>query len=166
MLLGDESRCVDAVSVGSGLRALAHCSSHPVPSCIRPVLTDHQMSELFLPYLCVSDGCLVHRLELPGTLFILPEVSLAANKDDRRVPTEVLHLRVPLGIQNKTLRIGGLLCRLFLTSDFVPQDSEKRTTQKHNPESYLHAHGVNVHMQAPSHELIISTGMQTTDEQS
>lgn len=39
----------------------------------------------------------IHSLQLPGTLFVLPEVSLAANQDDWRVPTEVLHLWVPLG---------------------------------------------------------------------
>lgn len=43
----------------------------------------------------------IHSLQLPGTLFVLPEVSLAANQDDWRVPTEVLHLWVPLGKQNR-----------------------------------------------------------------
>lgn len=43
----------------------------------------------------------IHSLQLPGTLFVLPEVSLAANQDDWCVPTEVLHLWVPLGKQNR-----------------------------------------------------------------
>lgn len=62
-------------------------------------------AHFFLPYLCVSDGSLIHGLELPCTLFILPEVCLAANEDDRSVPTEVLHLWVPLGEQNNNLRL-------------------------------------------------------------
>lgn len=53
-----------------------------------------------LPYLCISDGSQVHGLELPRTLFILPEVSLTANQDDRNIPTEVPHLWEPLGKRN------------------------------------------------------------------
>lgn len=53
-----------------------------------------------LSYLCVSDGSLIQGLELPRTLFILPEVSLAANQDDRNIPAEVSHLREPLDQEN------------------------------------------------------------------
>lgn len=53
-----------------------------------------------MSYLYVSDGILIHGLELPRTLFILPEVSLAANQDDRSVPTEVSHLWEPLVKEN------------------------------------------------------------------
>lgn len=63
------------------------------------------MAAHFLLYLYVGDGIQIHGLELPRTLFILPEVSLAANQDDRSVPAEVLHLWVPLGEQNKNLRM-------------------------------------------------------------
>lgn len=48
-------------------------------------------------YLCISDGGLIRGPELPGALFILPEVSLAANQNDWSVPTEVSHLWEPLG---------------------------------------------------------------------
>lgn len=57
------------------------------------------MSARLSSYLHVSDGIQIHGLQLPRTLFVLPEVRLAANQDDRRVPAEVLHLWVPLGKQ-------------------------------------------------------------------
>lgn len=53
-----------------------------------------------LSYLCVSDGSLIQGLQLPRTLFIFPEVSLAANQDDRNIPAEVSHLREPLDQEN------------------------------------------------------------------
>lgn len=56
--------------------------------------------------LCVSDGSLIHGLELPRTLFVLPEVSLAANQDDRNVLTEVPHLWEPL--YQDVLKAGGV----------------------------------------------------------
>lgn len=74
------------------------CRTLEVELCI------HLLTGLFA--LCVSDGSLIHGLELPCTLFILPEVCLAANEDDRSVPTEVLHLWVPL--YQDILKAGGV----------------------------------------------------------
>lgn len=62
----------------------------------------------------------IHSLQLPGTLFVLPEVSLAANQDDWRVPTEVLHLWVPLGKQNRefngVIQYMSVISPLFVCS--------------------------------------------------
>lgn len=72
---------------------------------MRPLITPHGCNvgtvacgcRLAGSYLCVSDGGLIRGLELPRALFILPEVSLAANQNDRSVPAEVSHLWEPLG---------------------------------------------------------------------
>lgn len=70
-----------------------------------------------LSYLCVSDGSLIQGLELPRTLFILPEVSLAANQDDRNIPAEVSHLGEPLDQENSMFI--SLFFLFFLNIKFV-----------------------------------------------
>lgn len=60
-------------------------------------------------YLCVGDGSLIQGLELPRALFILPEVSLAANQDDRNIPAEVSHLREPLDQENSIFILSFFL---------------------------------------------------------
>lgn len=58
-------------------------------------------------YLSVSDGGLVRGLELPYALFILPEVSLAANQNDWSVPTEVSHFWEPLARKELIIWCSG-----------------------------------------------------------
>lgn len=49
-----------------------------------------------LSYLHVCNGVLVQGLELSCALFVLSEVGLTANQDDRNLPAEVPHLWEPL----------------------------------------------------------------------
>lgn len=128
-----------------------------------PIIAAH----FFLPYLCVSDGSQIHGLQLPRTLFILPEVCLAADQDDRYLPAEVLHFWVPLGEQNKNARILVVACCFFniffLTSDLCRGAGLHSTKSQYGLEFYCTCmHGVNVHMQAQLHELIMAKRMQPT----
>lgn len=60
----------------------------------------------------VCDGVLVRGLQLPYALSVLPEVSLAANQNDRGVPTEVSNLREPLGRRHgSAFVLGHTHCR-------------------------------------------------------
>lgn len=58
-------------------------------------------------YLNVSDGGLVCSLKLPYAFFILSEVSLATNQNDRSVPTEVSHFWEPLARKELIIWCSG-----------------------------------------------------------
>lgn len=116
-----------------------------------------------LPYLCISDGSQVHGLELPRTLFILSEVSLTANQDDRNIPTEVPHLWEPLGKRNVRSYFMFVLfnIRFRITLFFGYLQAALR---RESPSTTPACMQVNVHMQALLFELIIAKRMQATHQ--
>lgn len=140
---------------------LAHCSLQPVAWSKRPIVTFQQVcAHLFLSYLSVSDGIQIHGLQLPCTLFILPEVSLTANQDDWYVSTEVLYLWVPLG-KKKNIDLKPLCLFFNIRITFFCNTFHWKAKLS----SYLsptRSHGVNIHMQAGLHSLIMTKRLQQT----
>lgn len=64
-------------------------------------------------YLVVGDGFLLGSPELAQLLLVLPKVCLAADQHEWDTPAEVIHFRIPLGIENQNFYIWLLFCCLF-----------------------------------------------------
>lgn len=85
-------------------------------------------------YLDVGDWSQIQGLQPPRTLLILPEVSLAADQDHRRVPTEVPHLWMPLDkqdLRNKVFpRLDWLIWLLLFLHHWTITTSMSHATRE------------------------------------